>query len=89
LERLRRGVELEDGPTAPVRARRLGDREIEVVLREGRNRQLRRMVEAVGGRVVALQRVGFGSLALSRLAEGSSRRLSDREIARLWKDAGR
>lgn len=89
LERLRRGVKLEDGPTAPVEVRRVGEREIEVVLREGRNRQLRRMVEAVGNRVVALCRVGFGSLALGRLAEGGSRRLSEREIARLWKDAGR
>ncbi len=89
LERLRRGVKLEDGPTAPVEVRRLSEREIEVVLREGRNRQLRRMIEAVGNRVVALCRVGFGSLALGRLAEGGARRLSDREIARLWKDAGR
>jgi 23S rRNA pseudouridine2605 synthase len=89
LDRLRRGVKLEDGATAPVEVKRLGEREIEVVLREGRNRQLRRMVEAVGNRVVALCRVGFGSLALGRLAEGGSRRLSEREIARLWKDAGR
>lgn len=87
LDRLRGGVELEDGPTAPVKAERLGEREIEVVLREGRNRQLRRMVEAVGNRVLALQRVGFGSLRLGRLAEGGSRRLGDREVARLWKDA--
>jgi 23S rRNA pseudouridine2605 synthase len=89
LDRLRRGVELEDGPTAPVEVKRLGDREIEVVLHEGRNRQLRRMVEAVGNRVVALRRIGFGSLRLGRLAEGDARRLSDREIARLWEDAGR
>ena len=89
LERLRRGVELDDGPTAPARAKRLGDREIEMVLREGRNRQLRRMVEAVGNRVVGLQRIGFGSLALGRLAEGGARRLSEREIAQLWKDGGR
>jgi len=89
LDRLRRGVELEDGPTAPVTVRRLGEREIEVVLREGRNRQLRRMVEAVGNRIVALRRVGFGSLRLGRLAEAGARRLGDREIARLWEDAGR
>jgi 23S rRNA pseudouridine2605 synthase len=89
LERLRSGVELEDGPTAPAQVRRLGPREIEIVLREGRNRQVRRMVEAVGNRVVALRRVGFGSLRLGRLAEGAARRLSDREIGLLWKDAGR
>ncbi len=85
---LRSGVELEDGPTAPARVRRLGPREIEVELREGRNRQLRRMVEAVGNRVVALRRVAFGSLALGELPEGRARRLGEREIARLWKDAG-
>jgi len=87
LERLRRGVSLEDGVTAPAQVKRLKAREVEIVLREGRNRQVRRMVEAVGNRVVALQRVRFGSLALGRLAEGGSRRLSEEEIARLWKDA--
>jgi 23S rRNA pseudouridine2605 synthase len=87
LGRLRRGVELEDGPTAPAEVSRLGEREIEIVLGEGRNRQVRRMVEAVGNRVVALCRVRFGSLALGSLAEGRSRRLSEGEIARLWKDA--
>jgi 16S rRNA U516 pseudouridylate synthase RsuA-like enzyme len=49
---------------------------------------VRRMVEAVDNRVVSLRRVRFGSLALGDLAEGRSRRLGDREIARLWKDAG-
>ena len=89
LERLRRGVELEDGPTAPAEVDRRGEREIELVLREGRNRQVRRMLEAVDNRVVALRRVRFGSLALGDLAEGAARRLSPDEIARLWKDAGR
>jgi 23S rRNA pseudouridine2605 synthase len=89
LERLRSGVELEDGPTALAEVKRLGEREVEIVLREGRNRQVRRMAEAVGNRVLELRRVGFGSLRLGRLAEGGARRLSDREIARLWKDAGR
>lgn len=86
LERLGRGVQLEDGPTAPTQVRRLGEREIEIVLREGRNRQVRRMVEAVGNRVVSLRRVGFGPLSLGRLAEGGSRRLNEKEISRLWKD---
>ena len=88
LQRLRRGVELEDGPTAPAEVTRIARQEIEIVLHEGRNRQVRRMVEAIGNRVVALKRIGFGPLALGRLAAGSSRRLSDEEIARLWKDAG-
>ncbi len=83
LERLRSGVELEDGPTAPAQVKRLGDRELEIVLREGRNRQLRRMLEAVGNEVVALRRVRFGPLELGDLKEGTARRLSDSEIARL------
>lgn len=83
LERLRQGIELDDGPTAPSQVRRLGEREIEVILREGRNRQVRRMLEAVGNEVVALQRVKFGLLGLNTLQEGQARRLSDEEIAEL------
>jgi 23S rRNA pseudouridine2605 synthase len=83
LERLRSGVELEDGPTAPAEARRLGPREVEIVLREGRNRQVRRMVEAVGNEVTALRRVAFGPLRLGDLPEGKARRLGAEEIAAL------
>jgi 23S rRNA pseudouridine2605 synthase len=83
LERLRKGVELEDGPTAPTRVKRRGEREVEIVLREGRNRQVRRMLEVVGNEVVALQRIGFGPLGLGGLKEGEARRLSEEEIARL------
>jgi 23S rRNA pseudouridine2605 synthase len=83
LSRLRRGVELEDGPTAPAEVTRIGEHEIEIVLREGRNRQVRRMVEAVGNRVLALRRVRFGSLRLGDLAEGAARRLDDSEVERL------
>jgi 23S rRNA pseudouridine2605 synthase len=88
LVRLRSGVELEDGSTAPAPVRRLGEREIEIVLREGRNRQVRRMLEAVGNEVVALRRVAFGPLSLGDLREGEARRLSDDEIARLREAAG-
>jgi 23S rRNA pseudouridine2605 synthase len=83
LERLRKGVELEDGPTGPAQVHRLGDREIEVVLREGRNRQVRRMLEAVANEVVALQRVKFGPLKLDTLQVGRARRLSEAEISEL------
>ncbi|HWO84646.1 MAG TPA: pseudouridine synthase [Solirubrobacterales bacterium] len=83
LERLRGGVELEDGPTAPAKVRRLGEREIEVTLREGRNRQVRRMLEAVGNEVVGLRRVSFGPLRLRGLKVGEARRLSDDEVALL------
>lgn len=83
LDRLREGVKLEDGPTGPAEVRRLGEREIEIVLREGRNRQVRRMVEAVGNRVVGLRRVKFGPLGLDNLQPGKARRLSAAEIAQL------
>jgi 23S rRNA pseudouridine2605 synthase len=83
LRRLASGVELDDGPTAPAEVRRLGERELEIVLREGRNRQVRRMAEAVGNGVAALRRVRFGPIELGGLAEGEARRLSDEEIAAL------
>ena len=84
LSRLRNGLQLEDGPTAPTELTRVSRQEIEIVLREGRNRQVRRMVEAVGNRVVSLKRTGFGPLRLGRLAKGGARRLSQREIDALW-----
>jgi 23S rRNA pseudouridine2605 synthase len=87
VRRLRDGVQLDDGPTAPAKVRRTGEREIELTIREGRNRQVRRMVEAVGNRVERLARVRLGSLRLGELGEGESRRLSGSELDRLWKDA--
>jgi 23S rRNA pseudouridine2605 synthase len=89
LRRLRRGVKLDDGRTAPARARRVSPRVLELEIHEGRNRQVRRMLEAVGNEVAELRRVRFGSLALGGLAEGQSRRLNAAEVERLWKDAGR
>jgi 23S rRNA pseudouridine2605 synthase len=83
LHALRAGVILEDGPTGPARVRRLGVDELELTIREGRNRQLRRMCEAVGHRVLALRRVGFGPLALGRLAPGAHRRLGEAEVREL------
>ena len=87
LGRLRAGVDLEDGPTAPARVRRLASRRIELTIHEGRNRQVRRMIEAVGNEVVALRRVRFGRLGLGDLREGEARLLRSAELARLWKDA--
>ncbi len=89
LRRLASGVELDDGPTAPAEVRRLGEREIEIVLREGRNRQVRRMTETVGNDVVELRRVRFGPIELGGLPEGRSRRLAEDEVAALWEDARR
>ena len=86
LGRLERGVDLEDGPTAPARVRRAGEREVEIAIREGRNRQVRRMFEAVGNEIVRLRRVAFGSLVLGDLKAGAARRLSEGEVAALWED---
>ena len=87
LERLRKGVRLEDGPTAPAEVRRRGESEIEVTIREGRKRQLRRMAEAVGNEVSALERVRLGSFELGGLRRGEARRLDDDEVRSLWEDA--
>ncbi len=80
LRALRSGVKLEDGPTAPAQVRRLRGDELELTIREGRNRQVRRMCEAVGHHVLALKRVAFGSLRLGELSPGAHRRLSDAEV---------
>ncbi len=83
LRRLREGIRLEDGMTAPARVRRLGPKELELTIHEGRNRQVRRMCEAVGHPVVSLQRTAFGPLALDGLAPGRSRLLGEAELERL------
>jgi 23S rRNA pseudouridine2605 synthase len=83
LRRLREGVALEDGVTAPARVRRRGERKIEITIHEGRKRQVRRMCEAVGHPVSALQRVAFGPLRLGSLAPGEHRRLRAAEVERL------
>ena len=88
LERLREGVVLEDGRTSPAKVRRLEADRFEITIGEGRNRQVRRMVEAVGNRVLSLERTAFGPLRLGRLGVGRSRLLDEPEVARLWKDAG-
>ena len=89
LRRLRRGVELDDGPTAPARVRKISPRVLELTIAEGRNRQVRRMVEAVGNQVVDLARIRFGPLTLGSLPQGKARRLRPPEVRRLWKDAAR
>jgi 23S rRNA pseudouridine2605 synthase len=83
LRRLREGVELEDGVTAPARVRRRGPAEIEITNHEGKKRQVRRMCDAVGHPVRALQRTAFGPLRLGALAPGEHRRLRAAEVERL------
>ncbi|MBA3407733.1 MAG: rRNA pseudouridine synthase, partial [Solirubrobacterales bacterium] len=88
LRRLREGVKLDDGVTAPARVRRLTPDRLEIVLHEGRKRQVRRMCEAVGHRVVTLERVAFGPLRLGDLPLGGHRRLSAAEVEQLRRTGG-
>jgi 23S rRNA pseudouridine2605 synthase len=83
LTKLREGVRLEDGITAPARVRRVEPGVLELTIHEGRNRQVRRMCDAVGHPVIALERIAFGRLKLGELGPGASRRLGEAELARL------
>jgi pseudouridine synthase len=80
LAALAAGVELEDGMTAPAVARRLAANRVEVSVHEGRNRQVRRMLEAVGLQVVSLERTSYAGLTLAGLAAGAWRELSASEL---------
>lgn len=88
LRRLREGVRLDDGMTAPAQVRRLAPRELELTIREGRKRQVRRMCETVGHPVRELRRVRFGPLAIGTLKEGASRRLTPAEVDALRSASG-
>lgn len=83
LRRLAEGVELDDGRTAPARARRLGRSRLELTLHEGRNRQVKRMLEAVGHPVKRLHRSAYAGLALRGLEPGAWRELEPSELERL------
>jgi 23S rRNA pseudouridine2605 synthase len=83
VERLASGVELEDGRTAPARVRRLAPSRLELVLHEGRNRQVRRMCEAVGHPVLRLHRSRYAGLDLRGLAPGEWCELTPAEVAGL------
>ena len=83
LAALSDGIELEDGRTAPARARRLARGRVELVLHEGRNRQVKRMLEAVGHPVRRLHRTAYAGLALGSLEKGMWRELTAREVEQL------
>jgi 23S rRNA pseudouridine2605 synthase len=83
LESLRRGVPLDGRQTSPAQVHRVSASEIELTIHEGRNRQVRRMCEAVGHPVLDLKRVAFGPLRLGGLQPGAYRRLRAEEVERL------
>ena len=92
LRLLRNGVELEDGLTLPAEVELLGGARglsrVRLVIREGRNRQVRRMLEAVGHPVRELTRTGYGPVRLGRLRPGGWRRLRPAELSALRAAAG-
>lgn len=89
LQELREGPALEDGPTHPTAVRPEARGEVLfVTLREGRNRELRRMLELVGSTILDLERVEFAGIRLGTLPPGAVRELSRAEVARLRREAG-
>ena len=83
LERLRAGVELDDGPSAPARVRRLGPNRIELAIHEGRKHQVKRMLAAVGHPVTRLHRSRYAGLTLGGLEPGAWRELEPSEVDQL------
>jgi len=87
LAALRNGVELEDGRTAPASARLVAPGRVELVLHEGRNHQVRRMLEAVGYPVTRLHRSAYAGLTADDLKPGKWRELTAREVEQLRRTA--
>ena len=87
LAALRNGVKLDDGPTAPASARLLGPGRVELVLHEGRNHQVKRMLEAVGYPVKRLHRSAYAGLTVDDLKAGTWRELTAPEVEQLRKIA--
>lgn len=83
IEALRRGVELSDGPTRPAVVKTLDAQTLEIVLTEGRNRQVRRMIEAIGNKVATLTRIRIGGVGTGALEAGKWRLLSGQEVEQL------
>jgi 23S rRNA pseudouridine2605 synthase len=89
LRTLSEGIELEDGVTAPANVRCLAPSRVELTLHEGRNRQVRRMLEAVGHPVRRLHRSVYAGLTLDGLAPGEWRELTPEEVELLVRVVGR
>ena len=95
LKELRTGIHLEDGLTAPAEAKLMEYNEqgnwskVKLIIHEGRNRQVRRMLSAVGNEVIALKRIAFAGLTLDGVSRGQYRELTAEEIAMLGHIAGK
>lgn len=83
LDALRHGIELEDGPTRPASVTRVSESAFEIAITEGRNRQVRRMVEALGATVVTLVRIAIGTIGIGDLPAGETRALTAEEVTKL------
>ena len=83
LDQLRGGIVLSDGPTRAAVVRRVSDEQIEITIEEGRNRQVRRMVEALGSKVVELVRTAIGPITVGELKVGTYRKLTPHEVKQL------
>jgi len=80
LDRLRNGIELRDGPTRPARVTRESESVFQITITEGRNRQVRRMVEALDAEVITLVRIAIGSIRIGDLPSGKTRALTADEV---------
>jgi 23S rRNA pseudouridine2605 synthase len=89
LQRLRDGLELDDGPTAPAKARSLGPGRVELVLHEGRKHQVKRMLAAVGHPVTRLHRSAYAGLTLDGVDPGAWRELEPAEMESLREASAR
>ena len=83
LDQLRNGIELRDGMTKPAIVTRIGPAKFEITITEGRNRQVRRMVEALDAKVLKLVRVAIGDIRIGDLQMGKARPLTNEEVRRL------
>lgn len=83
LAQLRNGIELRDGPTRPASVERRGVAAFEITITEGRNRQVRRMVEALEAKVEKLTRIAIGEIVIGDLKSGETRALTDEEVRKL------
>jgi len=80
LDRLRNGIELKDGPTRPAIVNRINPAKFEITITEGRNRQVRRMVEALDAKVLKLVRIAIGTIRIGKLEIGKARELTEVEV---------